>query len=201
MFRQITATAALVAGLTFAAWPAVAAPVKYEFDKAHTQITFAVNHLGYSFSQGRFEDFDGHFMFDQENPANSSVEVKIEADSVYMGTDAWDDHVENADFLDAEKFEYITFKSGKIEVTGADTANIHGDLTIKDVTRPVVLATKLNKAGTHPMSGKPHAGFSATTTIKRSDFGISYGLPNVGDEIAIRLEVEGSAADQVKKEN
>ncbi|MBU0859631.1 MAG: YceI family protein [Alphaproteobacteria bacterium] len=194
MFRQFAATTALIAGLTFAAATAQAAPVKYEFDKAHTQITFSVNHLGFSFSQGRFTDFDGHFMFDQETPANSSVEVAIEADSVYMGTDAWDEHVENADFLDAEKFEKITFKSTKIDVTGADTANITGDLTIKDVTKPVVLATKLNKVGAHPMSGKQHAGFSATTTIKRSEFGVNYGLPNVGDDLMIRIEVEGSAA-------
>jgi polyisoprenoid-binding protein YceI len=195
MFRQIAATTALITGLTFAAATAHAAPVKYDFDKAHTQVTFSVSHLGYSFSQGRFNELDGHFMFDQENPANSSVEVTIAADSIYMGTEKWDDHMKNADFLDVEKFENITFKSTKIDVTGADTANITGDLTIKDVTKPVVLATKLNKAAPHPMSGKEYAGFSATTTIKRSEFGISYGLPNVGDDLMIRIEVEGSVAD------
>lgn len=199
MFRKFAFAALIYAGLSaFAVMPAAqAAPVQYEFDKDHTQITFAVSHLGFSFSQGRFEDFDGHFIFDAENPANSSVEVAIAADSIYMGTEAWDAHLKNEDFLDVEKFEKITFKSTRIEVTGEDTANIHGDLTIKDVTKPVVLATKLNKAAPHPMSGQPHAGFSATTSFKRSDFGINYGLPNVGDELNVRIEVEGSAPSPV----
>jgi polyisoprenoid-binding protein YceI len=199
MLRKFALSAALLAGLSSFAAAADAAPVRYEFDKAHTQITFAVSHLGYSFSQGRFEDFDGHFIYDAEKPENSSVQVTIEADSIYMGTEAWDNHVKNADFLDAEKFENITFKSTKIEVTGTDTANIHGDLTIKDVTKPVVLATKLNKSAPHPMSGKPYIGFSATATVKRSEFGITYGLPNVGDDLMVRIEVEGSAADEAKK--
>lgn len=194
MFRKIAAIAALVAGLTFAD-AAAAAPVKYDFDKAHTQVFFAVSHLGFSFSQGRFNELDGHFVFDAENPAASSVEVAIKAASIDMGLERWDDHMKNADFLDVEKFPEITFKSTAIEVTGENTANITGDLTILGVTRPAVLATTMNKRGPHPMSGKDYIGFSATSTIQRSAFGMNYGLPNVGDDVTIRIEVEGSAAE------
>lgn len=193
MIRSLIAGAAVVATLAGFSLSANAAPVQYEFDKAHTQITFFVNHLGFSNSSGRFQDFDGHFIYDAEKPADSSVTVDINAASVFMGTKAWDDHVKNKDFLDTDKFPKITFRSTKIDVTGENTANITGDLTILGVTKPVVLAATMNKAGKHPMSGKDHAGFSATTTFKRSDFGVKYGLPNVGDEISVRIEVEGSA--------
>lgn len=194
MIRRFAATAAVLAAITFSG-AAHAAPVKYDFDKAHTSISFKVNHLGFSNSIGRFMDWDGHIMFDAEKPADSSVEVKIKSPSIFMGTEAWDKHLKNADFLNVEKFPTIDFKSTKVEVTGDKTADIHGDLTILGVTKPVVLKTDMMGAGKHPMSGKETAGFSATTTIKRSDFGMNYGLPNVGDEVAINIEVEANAAE------
>lgn len=193
MFRKLTATAAILAALTFAG-AAHAAPVKYDFDKAHTSISFKVNHLGFSNSIGRFMDWDGHIMFDAEKPDASSVEVQIKSPSIFMGTEAWDKHMKNADFLNVEKFPTIDFKSTKIDVTGDKAADIHGDLTILGVTKPVVLKTVMNGAGKHPMSGKDTAGFTATTTIKRSEFGMNYGLPNVGDDVAITIEVEANAA-------
>jgi polyisoprenoid-binding protein YceI len=170
-----------------------AAPVKYIIDEPHTQIIFSVSHLGFSFSHGRFDDKEGFIIFDAENPANSSVEVTIEADSVDMGFDKWEDHIENADILDTDKYKYITFKSTSIDITGTDTAKIHGNLTIKDITKPVTLDAKLNKSAKHPMSGKDYIGFSATTSFKRSEFGINYGLPNVGDDISVILQVEAVA--------
>lgn len=194
MIRHLAATAAVLAAIAFA--PAAhAAPVKYDFDKAHTSISFKVNHLGFSNSIGRFMDWDGHILFDAANPAGSSVEVKIKAPSVFMGTDAWDKHLKNADFLNVEKFPTIDFKSTKVDVTGEKTADITGDLTILGVTKPVVLKTVMNGAGKHPMSGKETAGFTATTAIKRSEFGMNYGLPNVGDDVAITIEVEANAAE------
>lgn len=193
MFRKLIAGAALAAGLAAFSPSAHAAPVPYEFDKVHTQIIFSVNHLSFSHSTGRFQNFDGAFKYDDKDVTNSSVEVQINADSLFMGSEAWDTHVKSTDFLNVEKFPLITFKSTKIEKTGDTTANITGDLTILGVTKPVVLAAVLNKAGKHPMSGKDHIGVSATTRIKRSDFGVNYGIPNVGDDVDIRIEVEGSA--------
>jgi polyisoprenoid-binding protein YceI len=172
---------------------AQAEAVRYEFDKAHTQVHFTVNHLGFSNSTGRFHDVDGYFTFDQQNPTNSAIDVTIKTASIDMGTEAWDAHMKNADFFDVEKYPDMTFKSTAIEVTGADTANITGDLTILGVTKPAVLAVKHNKTGAHPMNGKPTSGFSATANIKRSEWGMNYGVPNVGDDVQIRIEVEAQA--------
>lgn len=185
--------AAAVMAITAA--PAFAAPKTYDIEKPHTQIIFSVNHLGFSHSYGKFLDHDGTIVFDAENPAASSVEITIKTASIDLNDQKWNDHLKNADFFDVEKFPDMTFKSTGIEVTGKDTAKISGDLTIKGITKPVVLDAKLNKVGKHPMNGKEGAGFAATTTIKRSDFGMTYGLPAVGDEVKIALEVESYATD------
>lgn len=180
----------LMAAALFVAAPAQAEIVKYTLEKPHTQILFSVNHLGFSNSTGMFHDFDGTIDYDTANIENSKVDVTIKAASVDMGTKPWDDHVKNADLLNVEKFPDITFKSTSVKKTGENTADITGDLTVLGVTKPVVLKTVQNKVGTHPMKGTAHAGFSATTTFKRSEFGVNYGLPNVGDEVTVRLEVE-----------
>lgn len=193
MIRKISTLAlgvAVAASVTFAS--AEAAPQKFVLETPHTQIVFNVSHLGFSHSYGKFTGYSGTINFDPEAPANSSVEVMIDAKSVELNDAKWNDHVKNADFLDTEKFPSITFKSTKVDVTGEKTANITGDLTIRGVTKPVVLATTFNKLDKHPYSGKQVAGFSATTTFKRSDFGVSYGLPGVGDDMNIIIEVEAN---------
>lgn len=167
-----------------------AAPETYEFDKAHTQILFYVSHLGFSMSQGEFHDYDGTITFDQENPQNSSVEVTIQTSSIDMDDEKWDKHMRNEDFFDVKEYPTMTFKSTSIETTGENTANITGDLTILDVTKPVTLETTFNKADVHPYSKRYVAGFSASTQVKRSDFGMDYGLPGIGDMVDIRIEVE-----------
>jgi len=182
---------AAVAVIGFMPVSAQAQVEKYSFDKAHTQILFFVDHLGFSKSQGEFLDFDGHFVFDRGEPSNSSVDVTIQTASIDMDDEEWDAHMKNEDFFNVDKFPTMTFKSTGIEVTGDNTANITGDLTILDVTKPVTLAVTHNKSDKHAFSGKFVAGFSAAATVKRSDFGMTYGLPMVGDEAVIRLEVEG----------
>ena len=164
---------------------------KYSFDKAHTQILFFVNHLGFSNSQGEFHEYDGHFLFNRAEPAKSSVDVTIQTASIDMDDEKWDAHMKNADFFDVENFPTMSFKSTGIEVTGENSANITGDLTILETTKPVTLAVVHNKSGVHPFNGKFVAGLSGTTTIKRSDFGMNFGIPGVADEVQIRLEVEG----------
>lgn len=176
-----------------AAVPAQAAPVTYTFDKPHTQVLFFVNHLGFSNSLGRFLDYDGKIVFDQAAPEKSSVDVTIKTASIDMGDEKWDAHLKNADFFNVEKFPDMTFKSTSIKVIDDKNADITGDLTILGVTKPVILKTAFNNAGKHPMNGKDMAGFSATTTIKRSDFGMNYGLPMVSDDVKIMIEVEAIA--------
>ncbi len=170
-------------------------PERYSFDKAHTQILFFVNHLGFSNSQGEFHDYDGYFTFDMVSPEKSYVEVAIKTASIDMDDEKWDAHMKNADFFNVEAFPEMTFKSTNIEVTGEKTADITGDLTLLGVTKPVVLKTTYNKSGAHPYSGKFVSGFSATATIKRSEFGMVYGIPGVGDDVEIRIEVEGERQD------
>lgn len=187
---------AATAALMFVSVPAQAQIEKYSFDKAHTQILFFVNHLGFSNSQGEFLEFDGHFFFDRGEPDKSSVDVVIKTASIDMDDEKWDAHMKNADFFDVEKFPEMTFKSTNIEVTGDDTANITGDLTILGVSKPAILAVIHNKSDKHAFSGKFVAGLSATATIKRSDYGMEYGLPLVGDEVKIRIEVEGIREEQ-----
>lgn len=163
---------------------------RYEFDTAHTQIIFFVSHLGFSISEGEFLDFDGFIEFNRDEPAKSKVEVVIDTNSIDMDDQKWDDHMKNEDFFHVEKYPTMTFKSTGIDVTGEKTAKITGDLTILETTKPVTLDVKFNKAGKHPFGDKYAAGWSATAALKRSEFGMKYGLPMVGDDVEIRIEVE-----------
>ncbi len=169
---------------------------QYSFDTAHTQILFFVDHLGFSKSNGQFVDFDGRFIFDRTKPEDSSVNISIDAASVDMNHAAWDKHMKNEDFLNVEKFPKITFKSTNIEVKGDKIADIHGDLTILGVTKPVTLDVTHNKSAKHAFSGKYVSGFSAKANIKRSDFGMKYGLPLVGDDVEILIQVEGERIER-----
>lgn len=170
-----------------------AEPVEYEFDTVHSQIIFKINHLGYSNSFGKFPTFRGELTFDQEDWSNSSTSVEIKAASIDLENKKWNDHMKNADFFHVDKYSKLSFKSTKLEKTGDNTGVLHGDLTILDKTRPVTLDLTLNKAGIHPMSEKQHVGFSARGTIKRSEWGMTYGVPAVADDVHIIIEVEASA--------
>lgn len=184
--------ALLLALTVIATAPAKAEPIEiYEFDKAHTQILFFVDHLGFSKSQGEFHEYDGMFEFNRNEPEKSKVEITIQTSSIDMDDEKWNESMTSKKFFDVEKFPMMTFKSTKIEKTGEETANITGDLTILETTKPVTLNVTFNKAGVHPFNQKYVAGFSATTKVKRSEFNMTYGLPMVGDEVDIMLEVEG----------
>lgn len=188
----------LTAGVAFVglfSQPAFAEVETYDFDKAHTQIIFAVDHLGFSKSHGKFLDFDGNFVFDTTSPEKSVVDVTIKTEGLDMDDEKWDEHLKGSDFFDVEKFPDMTFKSTSIEVTGENTANITGDLTLLGVTKPVTLAVVHNKSGKHPFGDKYVSGFSADASLKRSEFGMTYGLPMIGDDIQIHIEVEGVRDD------
>ncbi len=182
--------ATLVASTLLFPAQSFAAAEQYVFDKTHTQILFFVKHMGFSFSQGEFLDFDGGFSFDRENPSNSNIDVTIKTSSIDMDDEAWDKHMKGSDFFDVEKYPEMTFKSTGIEVTGEDTAAISGDLTILGVTKPVTLDVVMNGVGKSPMGDAYKSGFSATTTINRVDWGMDYGIPHVADDVEIRIEVE-----------
>lgn len=167
----------------------------YSFDKVHTQIFFAVDHLGFTQSYGRFLDFDGGITFDRDAPENSEVHVTVQTDSINMDDEKWDAHLKNQDFFHVETYPEMTFKSTGIKLTGEKTADITGDLTLLGVTKPVTLHTTFNKADKHPFGDEYHAGFTAKGALKRSDFGMTYGLPGVGDDVELMINVEAVRED------
>lgn len=183
----------LAAALSTAAGFAAAAD-KYVLDSSHSQVLFSYNHLGFSTTYGMFSGFEGEIMFDQENAANSSVNVSMPVMSMFTGWEKRSGHFMSGDFFGATEGDMITFTSTSIEVTGENTAMITGDLTMNDVTKSVVLDAVLNKTGTHPMANKDWAGFDATVTLTRSDFGLGAFAPAVSDEVDVKISVEAMKA-------
>ena len=191
----MTRFAALALTAALASSPAFAEAEKYTLDPSHSQIVFSYNHLGYSTNWGMFSGFNGEIMFDQANPAASSVSVAFPVKSMLTGWEARFDHFMSADFFGASDEEMVTFTSTAIEVTGDKTAKITGDLTLNDVTKSVVLDATLNQVGDHPMEGKPWAGFSATTTLLRSDYNLGMFAPFVSDEVLLQISIEAAKAE------
>jgi polyisoprenoid-binding protein YceI len=192
------------AGPAAAAQPEpIAAPAgAYVLDKDHTSVLFRVNHLGFSHYTARLTGVDGKLTFDPVNPAAQSVSAVIDAGSVqtnYVGPPKLDfDTQVETEFLHAGQHPQITFVSTKVEPTGPRAAQVTGNLTLNGVTRPVTLETTFN-GGYPPNDMDPKGariGFSAKGKFKRSDFGISYGLPapgtnmGVGDEVEVIIETE-----------
>lgn len=176
--------------IALSASSALAAPETYTFDPMHTNITWHANHFGFSNPSGKFIQSEGTLVLDEEKPENSKVNVTIKPASVLTGVEKLDTHLKSKDFFDVEKFPAATFVSDKVEVTGKDTAKVYGTLTLLGVAKPAVLDVKLNKIGENPMDKAKTAGFSATTTVKRSEFGINYGLPGVSDDVKVDIEIE-----------
>lgn len=190
MLRQLTLCAAAAAALALPA--AAMAADTFALDPAHTQTVFTINHLGYSMVTGGFHDLKGTLSLDQAQPAQSSVEVTIGAATVDTGLPARDDVLRSKGFFDAADFPTITFKSTRVDVSGKDTADVQGGLTILGVTKPVVLKVKFNRLAPDQMRGnKVAVGFTGTTTIKRSDFGMKAYLPYIGDDVNITVNFEG----------
>ena len=180
---------ALVAALAGAS-AAVAAPVTYKMDPNHTDVIASWSHFGFSNPIAHFGQVDGAIVYDADNIGQSSVEVTIPLAGLEAHVEAFNEHLRSPDFFDAAQFPPITFKSSKVEAAGANKLRVFGDLTVRGVTRPVVLDTTINKIGEQPMAKRAAAGFDATTTIKRSDFGVGKYAPNVSDEVTIRITTE-----------
>ncbi|KQZ68235.1 polyisoprenoid-binding protein [Rhodanobacter sp. Root561] len=180
------------AGLLGAAVSVQAAPVTYQLDPSHTMVLFSWNHFGYSNPTADLGLGEGTVVFDEQHPANSSVEVTLPLARLDTHVAALDEHLKKPDFLDADKYPVVTFKSTAVQPLGGNKFKVTGNLTVHGVTKTVVLDATLNKIGPHPMSKAPSIGFDATASIKRSDFGVGAYVPNVSDELAIRITTEGS---------
>jgi polyisoprenoid-binding protein YceI len=200
-------TAATFAGGGAAAWPPSAqeraakvayAPVTggdYNIDPAHSIIGFSIRHLEIAWVEGRFKDFKGTIHFDESDVTKSSVEFSAKVESIDTGVEPRDKHLRTADFFDAAKYPEMSFKSTRVERRGKDGYVLHGDFTLKGVTKPVALPFTVTGAIKDPW-GNTRFGVSAQTKIDRRDYGITWGkaLENggldVGNEVTIDLQLE-----------
>lgn len=178
------------AALALASTVAFAAPLTYKIDANHTDVVASWSHFGFSNPIAHFGKVDGSITYDPANVGASKVEVTLPLSGLNSHVGDFDDHLRSADFFDAGKFPNITFKSTSVKAAGKDKLTVVGDLTIKGITKPVTLAVTINKTGLQPMAKREAAGFDATTTIKRSDFGVGKFAPNVSDEVKLTITTE-----------
>jgi polyisoprenoid-binding protein YceI len=163
-------------------------------DPDHTDVVATWSHLGFSNPMAHFGDVDGTIVYDAEDVGRSLVTATIPLTGLNAHVEKFDEHLRSDELFDLAKFPTITFKSNKVEATGSDKAlRVTGDLTVRGITRPVTLEVTLNGMGEHPMAKRPAIGFDATTTLKRSDFGLGYAVPAVSDEVRIRITTEALA--------
>ena len=194
------AAAAIAIPQISVAQPGVADPAKvvsgeYLVDADHSQVTFSVNHLGFSEYSGQFVQPTGSLSLDAANPAASRVEVVFPIDKVLTTSPHLDTHLKTPEFFDTAKYPEGRFTSTRVTVNGSSAA-IAGNLTLKGVTRPVVLNARFVGAGINPMSKKETVGFKATASINRSDFGIDYGLPVISDRVDLVINAAFEAPGQ-----
>lgn len=176
-----------------AAAPAGAEAKHYEFDTSHTRITFFISHAGFSNMIGRFREYEGSFDFDRAHPEKSAVELTIYPKSVDTDHEGLNKHLQGKDFFNTAKYPEMRFVSRKVKMTGKNRARVLGDFTMLGVTKPLVLDVTFNKAGAHPVTRNDTAGFTVKAVIRRSDFGMNYGAPNlIGELVQLHAEVEGT---------
>lgn len=172
--------------------PAKAVAGTYMLDPGHSQAVFNVTHFGFSNYIGQFREPTGSLVLDTKNPANSMVSVTFQVAKVATTVAALDAHMQKAEFFDAEKFPTVQFVSTSV-VTKGSNATITGNLTMKGVTKPVVLHAHLVGSGINPFTKKPTIGFAATTTVTRSEYGVSYGIPFVPDRVELTINASFDA--------
>jgi polyisoprenoid-binding protein YceI len=185
----------LLAGtmLVCSAGGAAAEPARYELDPAHTTIAFLVEHIGYAKTLGQFLRASGGYTFDAETGALSAVRVVVKTDGVDTRHEARDRHLRSEDFLDSSGHPTMTFTAHGARRTGERTFVVTGELALLGTTRPLTLAATLNKSAPYPIGDRAEVmGVSARGTLKRSEFGMTYGIEDnlVGDEVELVIEIE-----------
>ncbi|HAT6823617.1 TPA: hypothetical protein JAN52_15340 [Legionella pneumophila] len=166
-----------------------AEPQTLTLDNQHTYVLWKVKHLGFSTQAGKWYA-SGQLVLDKDNPQQSKVNVTIKVDDIVTGIPELDKHLKGKLFFDTKQFPTATFVSDRVEVTGKNKAKVYGMLTLHGVTKPIILNVILNKAGINLLNDRETAGFSATTSLKRSDYGIKALIPEVGDDVEIEIEAE-----------
>lgn len=187
---SLLAGGAVVAQSALTKVPSEVQPGDYKLDPEHGKITWSVDHLGFSTYVGQFVNVQAELKLDPANPSASTLTATIPLTDVASNSDGLNRHLQTADFFDTANHPVATFRSTRITVDAddRDEATVHGELTLRGVTRPVVMEVEFNQAGT--TRGGYKAGFDGEATIKRSDFGINFGLPALGDEVKLHIEGE-----------
>ena len=187
---SLLAGGAVVAQAALTQTPAEVQAGAYALDSDHGKITWSVDHLGFSTYKGQFVNVDADLTLDPANPSAATLTATSPLTDVDSNSDGLDAHLQTADFFDTANHPVATYVSRSVTVdpTDASRATVVGDLTLRGVTRPVTMAVRFNQAG--PSMGAYKAGFDGEATIKRSDFGIDYALPVLGDEVSLHIEGE-----------
>ena len=187
----------LLAALALVPLAATAAPESFTIDPTHSFVYYEVEHLGVSMQRGRFDRTSGKFTLDRA-AKTGGIEFNIEAASISSGDNVkgsrprtLDDHLKTADFFNAAEFPRVSFKSTGVKFAGDNPSEVAGTLTMLGVSKPVTLKVERWVCKDNPMSKKPMCGGNASTTIKRSDWGMKYGIPVIGDEVRLWMAVEG----------
>lgn len=170
--------------------PAFAATETYQIEKTHADLLFSIDHAGFTRKHGSFRDFDATLQYDPAKPENSKVEVTVQTDSLDTALPARDKDVKGENFLDTAKYPQMRFVSTKVTAAANQELRIEGNLTLHGVTKPITLLARLNKSAPNPFDQRPTLGFSATGSLKRSDFGMAAFIPVVGDVVKIQIDAE-----------
>lgn len=182
----------LVTSLVLAAAPLYA--TTYTMEPDYTQGVFRWSHLGFSNPAAQFSQGQGTLEFDPANPTRATVTVTIPLSSLNTGVPALDEHLRSEDFFEVTKFPTATFRSTKVEQGGKDRLRVTGELDLHGVKKPVTLEVTVLQVGTNPRTQLPTVGFEATTTLKRSDFGLGAYVPQVSEEIRMQITSQGVEA-------
>lgn len=186
---KLKALAVLTMLAAFAVPQNRAGAADYILDDQHTSVVFATSHFGFSYCYGMFGKYDGSFTIDMNDAESGKFQFRIDAASLDTKSEKRDEHLRGPDFFNVKQFPDITFTSTAITKDG-NTLNVAGDLTMHGVTKSIVLPLTYVGEGTGP-TGKEHLGFFGRTTIKRSDYGVSAYLPNIGDDVTLIVSFEG----------
>lgn len=172
----------------------VSAGEKYTIESVFSTVLFKVKHMQTANAWGRFNELEGTLDYDPADPAKSQLEIKVKAASVDTNNERRDNHLRGPDFFNAKEFEDIVFKSTGIRKVGGDDYVMTGELTMLGVTRPAEAKCEFFGEGKSPRGDQKIVGAEATFTVKRTDFGMNYGVPNVGDEVTLIVSVEALEA-------
>jgi polyisoprenoid-binding protein YceI len=189
-----TAKLALACALAFASLQSPLRADEYTVDPSHTSVIFGISHLGYSFTYGRFNKVSGDFTLDPAKPEAASFTLTIDANSIDTNDAKRDDHLKGPDFLNTGEFPVISFKSNKVDVKQEGESAVYvvsGELTMHGETKPVTLNLQKLGEGPGPTGQDFRTGFNCQTKLNRSEWGMTKGIPDIGDEVAVTISFEG----------